>query len=76
MDDGSALILTVANYYTPGNKEIPTTGVVPTEVIHPVLDDATPAVQDLPVPSSSISDPVVKKAVEILQTSGSQKKAA
>ena len=27
MDDGSALILTVANYYTPDNKEIPANGV-------------------------------------------------
>lgn len=76
MDDGSALILTVANYYTPANKEIPTNGVVPTEVIHPVLDDASAVVPDLPAPSSSTSDPVVKKAVEILQNGGAQRKAA
>jgi carboxyl-terminal processing protease len=76
IDDGSALILTVANYYTPANKEIPTNGVVPTEVIHPALDDATSAVQDLPMPSSSTSDPVVKKAIEILQNGGSLRKAA
>jgi carboxyl-terminal processing protease len=76
MDDGSALILTVANYYTPANKEIPTNGVVPTEVIHPVVDDASAVMPDLPVPSSSTSDPVVKKAVEILQNGGAQRKAA
>jgi carboxyl-terminal processing protease len=76
LDDGSALILTVAKYYTPANKEIPANGVVPTDVIHPALDDSTSAVQDLPMPSSSTSDPVVKKAVEILQNGGAQRKAA
>ena len=40
LDDGSALILTVANYYTPDGKEIPVDGVIPTEVVHPALDDA------------------------------------
>jgi carboxyl-terminal processing protease len=76
LDDGSALILTVANYYTPGGKEIPVDGVVPDEIVHPALDDASAATQDLPAPSSSPSDPVVKKALEILQTGGSQRKAA
>jgi carboxyl-terminal processing protease len=76
LDDGSAIILTVANYYTPENKEIPVDGVVPTEVVHPALDDASAAANTLPAPSSSMSDPVVKKAVEILQTGGSQRKAA
>jgi carboxyl-terminal processing protease len=76
LDDGSAIILTVANYYTPENKEIPVDGVVPTEVVHPAIDDASAATADLPAPSSSLSDPVVKKAVEILQSGGSQRKAA
>ena len=40
LDDGSAIILTVANYYTPEGKEIPVDGVVPTEVVHPAMDDA------------------------------------
>jgi carboxyl-terminal processing protease len=76
LDDGSAIILTVANYYTPEGKEIPVDGVVPTEVVHPAMDDASAAPAALPVPSSSLSDPVVKKAVDILQSSGSQRKAA
>jgi len=76
LDDGSALILTVANYYTPEGKEIPVDGVVPTEVVHPVLDDAAAANMDEPAPSSSTSDPVVKKAIEILQSGGTQRKAA
>jgi carboxyl-terminal processing protease len=76
LDDGSAIILTVANYYTPDGKEIPVDGVVPTEVVHPSLDDAAAAAAALPAPSSSLSDPVVKKAVDILQSGGSQRKAA
>jgi carboxyl-terminal processing protease len=70
MDDGAALILTVASYYTPGNKNIPTEGVGPTVEVHPSIDDliaqadlSQPAV----VPSSSPDDPIVKKAIEILQ---------
>jgi len=76
LDDGSAIILTVANYYTPDGKEIPVDGVVPTEVVHPAMDDASAAAAALPAPSSSLNDPVVKKAVDILQSGGSQRKAA
>ena len=76
LDDGSAIIITVANYYTPEGKEIPVDGVVPTEVVHPAMDDASAAAAALPAPSSSLSDPVVKKAVDILQSGGSQRKAA
>lgn len=75
LDDGSALILTVANYYTPEGKEIPVDGVVPTEAVPMALDDANPTAE-LPLPSSSPSDPVVKKAIEVLQNGGSLKKAA
>lgn len=76
LDDGSALVLTVANYYTPDGKEIPTNGVIPTEVVHPVLDDTVVETPDMPAPSSSPTDPVVKKAIEILQNGSSQRKAA
>ncbi len=76
LDDGSALILTIANYYTPAGKEIPSEGVIPTQPVHPALSDVA-ADQAPPVPSSSLDDPVVKKAVEILQGADTgQKKAA
>jgi carboxyl-terminal processing protease len=76
LDDGSALILTVANYYTPAGKEIPAEGVIPTQPVHPTLGDVT-ADQAPVLPSSSLDDPVVKKAVEILQgADAAQKKAA
>jgi carboxyl-terminal processing protease len=80
MDDGAALILTAANYYTPGNKNIPTEGVGPTVEVHPSIDDLIAQAdlnQPAAVPSSSPDDPVVKKAIEILQGGGAvEKKAA
>jgi carboxyl-terminal processing protease len=80
MDDGAALILTVASYYTPGNKNIPTEGVGPTVEVHPSIDDLIAQAdlsQPAAVPSSSPDDPVVKKAIEILQGGAAvEKKAA
>jgi carboxyl-terminal processing protease len=80
MDDGAALILTVASYYTPGNKNIPTEGVGPTVEVHPSIDDLIAQAdlsQPAAVPSSSPDDPVVKKAIEILQGGATvEKKAA
>lgn len=77
LDDGSALFLTLANYYTPGGKEIPVEGVTPTREVHAVPDDVA-ALMDAnpPAPSSSVTDPVVKKAVEILEAAAAAKKAA
>ncbi|HTQ87462.1 MAG TPA: S41 family peptidase [Candidatus Solibacter sp.] len=76
LEDGSAIILTLANYYTPGGKEIPVDGVTPTREVRPSIEDITSADQILPAPSSSPSDPDIKKAVEILQDSGAARKAA
>jgi len=71
MDDGSAMILTVANYYTPDNKEIPANGVAATAEVHPSIDEVIAANdQNQPVPSEkpvSADDPVIKRAIEILQ---------
>ncbi|MFZ3218070.1 MAG: S41 family peptidase [Candidatus Acidiferrales bacterium] len=80
IDDGSALILTVANYFTPANKDIAADGVGPTAEVHPSLDDLM-AENDLTQPpsppSSSPDDPVVKKALELLQgNAATEKKAA
>jgi carboxyl-terminal processing protease len=86
IDDGSALILTVANYYNAGGKSILEEGVTPTEVVRQqaaVADDgaddddsasgtaaATPAE---PRPLSP-EDAVYKKAIDLLKTPA--KKAA
>ena len=80
MDDGSALILTVGNYFTPGNKNIPTDGVAPTVEVRPSVDDllAQANEKETPMPSASLDDPVVKKALDILQgnSAATEKKAA
>jgi len=69
LDDGSALILTVANYYTPNGKEIPADGVVPTAEARPSADDIA-TLNEQSAPSGQVvspDDPVIKKAVDILQ---------
>ena len=81
IDDGAALILTVANYYTPGNKEIPANGVAATAEVRPTLDDALATTGDqVPPPSVappvSQDDPVIKKAIDILQNPDAARKAA
>ena len=80
MDDGSALILTVANYFTPGNKNIATDGVAATVEVRPSVEDllVQSTEEETPMPSASIDDPVVKKALDILQGNAAviEKKAA
>jgi len=90
VDDGSALILTVANYYNADGKSILEEGVTPTEVVHAAAaqnDDsdgedvsATPAnSKDQPVAPKPLSadDPVLRKAIELLKAPApAAKKAA
>jgi carboxyl-terminal processing protease len=76
LEDGSALILTVADYYTPGGKEIAVDGVVPASLVRPAPDDLAAMDDYPPAPTSSPSDPVVKKALEILQGGAATAKKA
>jgi carboxyl-terminal processing protease len=75
LEDGSALFLTVANYYTPAGKAIPDEGVAPTVEVQAAGDDQgdtsdeSPAVMPSPQPAprpSPADDPVLRKAIEIL----------
>ncbi|MGH9561812.1 MAG: S41 family peptidase [Terracidiphilus sp.] len=77
LDDGSALILTIADYYTPGNKSIPAVGVVPTDVVRAAAVDDIAQLNNIypPAPSDSLTDPVVKKALEVLQPAPAKKAA-
>jgi carboxyl-terminal processing protease len=81
VDDGSALILTVANYYNADGKSILEEGVAPTEVVRAASapsDDAdgedsaaAPAnPKDQPVTPKplSVDDPVLRKAIELMKT--------
>ena len=86
IDDGSALILTVANYYNADGKSILEEGVVPTEVVRQETvaaddgaeDDDSGSNQAVQTPEQprplSPEDAVYKKAIELLKTPA--KKAA
>ncbi|HVB36586.1 MAG TPA: S41 family peptidase [Candidatus Acidoferrales bacterium] len=82
LDDGAALILTVANYFTPDGKSIPKEGVEPTVQVNPqAVDDVAQLNQDQLAPPApgqlpSADDPVIKRAIEILQAPTAAPKAA
>jgi carboxyl-terminal processing protease len=71
MDDGSAVILSVAKYYSPSGKAIQDNGVTPTVQVaeaQPTVDDEDEnapekAPEAAPKPSD---DPLLKKAVDVL----------
>ena len=71
LEDGAALILTVAYYYTPDNKSILENGVVPTVEVAPLPpelagEDQAPAPLEFnQLPSKD--DPVVRKALDLLK---------
>lgn len=87
LDDGSALILTVANYYNASGKSILDEGVLPTEVVRATaFDDAAGGDDDGSADNDnrkepglgprplSPEDPIYRRALELLKTPG--KKAA
>jgi carboxyl-terminal processing protease len=92
LDDGSAIILTVANYYNADGKAILEEGVAPTEVVHSAAaaddgedggDDSTPATSSTPQKEPplgprplSSEDPVLRKALDLLKNPVAVKKAA
>jgi len=70
LDDGSAVLLAVAKYYSPAGKAIQDTGVTPTYAVNdlgPSTDDdddpSTPA--PAPEPRKDSSDEILKKAIEV-----------
>jgi carboxyl-terminal processing protease len=90
LDDGSAIILTVANYYNADGKAILEEGVAPTEVVHSAAaaDDGDDGADDTPAASTpqkepplgprplSSEDPVLRKALDLLKNPVAVKKAA
>jgi len=76
MDDGGAVILSVAKYYTPDGKAIQDTGVVPATVVAEAEaaveydDNGEPlpqTEQQVQQKKPTEEDPVVKKALEVLK---------
>lgn len=69
LDDGSAVILSVAKYYSPSGKAIQDTGVTPsvpvaeTDAIPDTDDDGTPVVAPQPPPAEDV---LLKKAIEVV----------
>jgi carboxyl-terminal processing protease len=83
LDDGSALFLTVANYYNAGGKSILEDGVTPSEVVraaaeddNDVSDDSAASTKEPPSGPRPLSpeDPVFHKALDLLKAPA--KKAA
>ncbi len=85
LDDGGALVLTTALYYTPGGKAISSEGVTPGVELAPSTDETAELLDDDAAPPSPESqstgtslrphdDAVLKKALELLK--GEAKKAA
>jgi len=73
--DGSALILSVAKYYTPGGKAIQDTAVTPNIVVASNIDDALPDDEDGTTPSTEKTkqqqqqkdDEQLQRAVQVLR---------
>jgi carboxyl-terminal processing protease len=90
LDDGAALILTVANYYNASGKSIIEEGVAPSEVVHAGINPndetedgeevtATPGAQKEPVAGPrplGPDDPVLHRALDLLKNPAPAKKAA
>jgi carboxyl-terminal processing protease len=90
LDDGSALILTVANYYNPGGKSILEEGVTPTEVVRAAAEDDSDSGDDDAAPPDSETqhepglgprplspeDPIFHRALDLLKAPAAPKKAA
>jgi carboxyl-terminal processing protease len=89
LDDGSALILTVGNYYNPGGKSILEEGVTPTEVVRAAAEDDSDSADEDAAPSPdtetqhepglgprplSPEDPIFHRALDLLKSPA--KKAA
>jgi carboxyl-terminal processing protease len=82
MDDGGAIILSVAKYYSPAGKSIQDTGVTPNNPMNEPeaqveFDENGDPLPEAPnAPKKSDGDPLLKKAIEILTTGKTVAKAA
>ncbi|MGA2186826.1 MAG: S41 family peptidase [Bryobacteraceae bacterium] len=70
MEDGSAVILSVAKYYSPSGKSIQDNGVTPsvpqleTDAVPDGDDDGNPSIAPKPKPAAD--DPLLNKAIEVV----------
>jgi carboxyl-terminal processing protease len=69
MDDGSAVILSVAKYYSPSGKALQDVGVTPTTLVtdtEPVVDSEQDVTPPEPEVRKDEDDVLLKKAVELI----------
>jgi carboxyl-terminal processing protease len=72
MDDGGAIILSVAKYYSPSGKAIQDVGVTPTVQVSETepladLDEEENPPEAEPVPETPGEDPILKKGIEVIE---------
>jgi carboxyl-terminal processing protease len=70
MDDGGAIILSVAKYYSPSGKAIHDASVTPNHLLNepetaPELDENGEPLETEPAPRKADDDPLLKKALEV-----------
>jgi carboxyl-terminal processing protease len=70
MDDGGAIILSVAKYYSPSGKAIHDASVTPNYLLNepetaPELDENGEPLETEPAPRKADDDPLLKKALEV-----------
>jgi len=80
LEDGSALILSIAKYFTPAGKQIPESGVTPSvpveqerELVPLARAGETPPVLEPPKPREDVP---LQRAIELLSSPEGQRKAA
>jgi carboxyl-terminal processing protease len=79
MDDGSAVILSVAKYYSPSGKAIQDVGVTPTYMVtdaEATLDTEDESAPVPETPKKSGDDPLLKRAIDVLINPNSHAKTA
>lgn len=74
--DGSALLLSVAKYYTPDGEPIPGNGITPNVMQSAESEAAAESGQNAPQKFGGPNDKQLQKALEILNKKTSSKKAA
>jgi carboxyl-terminal processing protease len=75
LEDGSAIVLTVAKYYSPGGTSIPDEGVAPSTEVAATAEDSEADRLRLAVPDPA-RDPALRKALELLRDGSAAKKSA
>jgi carboxyl-terminal processing protease len=75
MDDGGAVILSVAKYYSPSGKAIQDTGVTPTILVTDNDGAADAEEEAAPDAPKKEGDPLMKRAIEVLTNGKSQQSA-